>query len=283
MEDFNNYQQSGIISGLDNETVSAMKAAQTNWNDAFKDGATTDTFKEQSTGENMSGIANGIGNSAQLIESVITPNLVTYAVSYVTNVLTSYMTETITSMVAFDGSAIISYAGQMMPQYLLTAGDILNNLLQPRELLNDMQLQDMQNQLIDQINNVIGDKIKVVTDKINEGLEKIGPAIADISYYSQLGPAWVQSKIDLAIGQAVKTPIKGMTEARDAVNKQKEELIKNIGDKMGKKLADKANEKIKKTSKATLDEVEKKKQEAMAKAKTLIINVKLKLFALIGA
>lgn len=283
MEDFNNYQQSGIISGLDNETVSAMKAAQTNWNDAFKEGATTDTFKEQSVGENMSGIANGIANSAQLINSVITPNLVSYTVSYVTNVLTSYMTETITSMVSFDGSAIISYAGQMMPNYLLSAGDILNNLLQPRELLNDLQIQDLQNKLFEQINNVIGDKIKVVTDKINTGLEKVAPAIADISYYSQLGPAWVQSKIDLAIAQAVETPIKGMTEAREAVNKQKEELIKNIGNKMGKQLADKTNKKIKETTKDKLDKVEKTKAEAMAKAKTLLINVKLKLFAIIGA
>ena len=162
MEDFNNYQQSGIIAGLDNETVSAMKAAQTNWNDAFKDGATTDTFKEQSVGENMAGIANGIANSAQLIQSVISPNLVSYTVSYVTNVLTSYMAETITSMISFDGSAIISYAGQMVPQYLLTAADILNTLLQPRELLNDLQLQDLQNELIEKIKAEAMAKAKTV-------------------------------------------------------------------------------------------------------------------------
>lgn len=283
MEDYQNYQQSGIISGLDANTVSAMKAAETNWNDAFKNGATTDTFRQQSVQENMSGIANGLNNSAQLIESVITPNLVTYTVSYITNVLTSYMTECITEMVSFDGSAIMNYASQMMPNYLIDGAEIMNKLLQPRELLNDMQLQDLQNQLMDQINNVIGDKIKVVTDKINDGLEKVAPAISDISYYSQLGPAWVQSKIDLAIKQAVESPIKGMTEAKAAVNKQKEDLIKKIGDKMANKLANEASQKIKESSKKGLDEIEKKKAEAMAKAKTVIINVKLKLFALIGA
>ena len=87
MEDYQNYQQSGIISGLDANTVSAMKAAETNWNDAFKNGATTDTFRQQSEQENMSGIANGLNNSAQLIESVITPNLVSYTVSYITTLV----------------------------------------------------------------------------------------------------------------------------------------------------------------------------------------------------
>ena len=74
-----------------------------------------------------------------------------------------------------------------------------------------------------------------------------------------------------------------MTEARNAVNKEKEKFIQNIGDKMGKKLAKKVNDESKKGLKTQLDEVEKKKQEAISKAKTLIINVKLKLFALIGA
>ena len=50
-----------------------------------------------------------------------------------------------------------------------------------------------------------------------------------------------------------------------------------------KELDKQANKKIKETTKDKLDKVEKTKAEAMAKAKTLLINVKLKLFAIIGA
>ena len=282
MEDYG-YGQTGIIAGLDANTVSAMKAAQTNWNDEFKNGATIDTFKEKSVGENMSGIATGIGNSMQLINSVITPNLTTYVVSYVTNTLTGYLTTCITEMLSFDASAIMSYASQMMPSFLIDAGQILQELLQPREMLNDMLLQDLQNELLGKFNELLGDKIKVVTDKINAELEKVAPTIAEISYYSQMGPAWVQSKIDLAVDQATLAPIKAMTQAKDAVNIEKEKLIQNIGAKMGAKLAKKANDAIKDTTKEGLDQIEIVKQESMAKVKTVIINVKLKLFALIGA
>ena len=282
MEDYG-FQQKGILEGLDADTVSAMKAAQKNWNEEFKNGATTDTFKERSVSENMSGIATGISNSAQLINDLITPNLANYVMSYVSNELTSYMTEVITDMVSFDGSRIMSYATALMPNYLLQAGTIMNELLKPRELLNDLLVDDMQKELIDKFNKIIGDKIKVVTDKVNEGLEKVAPAIADIAYYSQMGPVWVQDKIDIAVNQAVESPKKGMTIARNAVNKEKDKFVENIGNKLAKKLADKVNAKTKEELKDKLDEVEKKKQEAIAKAKTLVINVKLKLFALIGA
>lgn len=282
MEDYG-FQQTGIISGLDANTVSAMKAAQANWNDEFKNGASIETFRDKSVQENMSGISEGISNSMQLINSVITPNLVTYVTSYITNTLTSYMTECITEMISFDGSSIMSYATSMMPNYLLQAGTIMQELLQPRELLNDLKIEDMQKQLIGKFNDFLGDKVKIVTDKISEGLEKVGPAISDISYYSQMGPSWIQSKVNLAVEQATIAPIKAMTDAKDAVNKEKEKIVQNIGIKMAEKLAKKTNDTIKKTTKEQLDEIEKKKQEAMAKAKTLIINVKLKLFALIGA
>lgn len=282
MEDYG-YSQNGMLSGLDAQTVSAMKAAETNWNDEFKNGATTDTFKQKDVGENMAGITSGISNSMQLINNVITPNLVSYATSYITNVLTTYMTETITEMISFDGSAILSYATAMMPNYLLQAGVIMNELLKPREMLNDLLVEDLQKDLIEKVNNIIGDKVKKVTDKVNKELEKVSDTIAEISYYSQMGPAWVQSKIDLAMASAVEYPIKAMTEAKETVNHEKEKLIQTIGNKMGKKLAAKVNGQVKETTKETLDKVEKTKQEAMTKAKTMIINAKLKIFALIGA
>ena len=44
MEDYG-YSQNGMLSGLDAQTVSAMKAAETNWNDEFKNGKIWNGFE----------------------------------------------------------------------------------------------------------------------------------------------------------------------------------------------------------------------------------------------
>lgn len=274
MEDFGNYQQSGIISGLDNETVSAMKATQKNFNDDFINGNSTSGFV---------GILNGVNAANNLIDSVITPKLVTYVTSYVTNIVMSYMTQSVTEMLSFDGSKIISYASKLMPNYLLSAGDILQNLLKTRESMNDELLNDTQQQLFNKVNDEISKQVGNITDIVNKQLEKIGPTISNISYYSQMGPAWMSSKLDLATSKIIEQSMKTIGDGRDRVIKQRDELIERVADAEAKKLAEKQNDKLQKQTKDQLDELEKKKQDAMNKVKTQLINVKLKLFAIIGA
>ena len=274
MEDFGNYQQSGIISGLDNETVSAMKATQKNFNDDFINGNSTSGFV---------GILNGVNAANNLIDSVITPKLVTYVTSYVTNIVMSYMTQSVTEMLSFDGSKIISYASKLMPNYLLSAGDILQNLLKTRESMNDELLNDTQQELFNKVNDEISKQVGNITDTVNKQLEKIGPTISNISYYSQMGPVWMSSKLDLATSKIIEQSMKTIGDGRDRVIKQRDKLIERVADAEAKKLAEKQNDKLQKQTKDQLDELEKKKQDAMNKVKTQLINVKLKLFAIIGA
>ena len=267
MEDFGNYQQSGIISGLDNETISALKQVQKNFNDEFMNGSSTSGFRQYkesgnksylaSSGENLSGVLNGINNAQQLIDSVITPKLISYVTAYVSNVVMSYMSNAITDMLSFDAGAIPTKAAEIM--------------------------QETQMQMINKINDKIGEGVGKVTDEINKIMDDINPTIAEISYYSQMGPVWVQSKLDLATQKIVENALSGIGQARDKLNKIKEDAIENMAEQKGKDLANKANDKIKKGLKDKLDEVNKQKQDAMNKVKTQITNVKLKLFALIGA
>lgn len=292
MEDYSN-GQSGFISGLDNETVNAMNSAKKNFNDDFLNGASTSGFREYketgdktklaSTGENLSGVVNGVAASAQLIDSVITPKLTTYITSYVSNVVMSYMADAMTEMLSFDPSAVVSMAGGLMQQYIIGPSQIMSELLKPRESINDEMLNDVQNKLMDKINEKIGDTVGKVTDEINKKLEGINPAIAEVSYYAQMGPEWMQSKIDLVTKKVVENCLSGIGTARDTVKKQKDDLIKNLAEKEAKRMAEKVNDQVAKTTKEKIDALNKQKQDAMNKVKTQIINVKLKLFALIGA
>ena len=293
MEDYGNGQQGGIISGLDAQTVSAMKSAQKNFNNDFMNGSSTSGFREYkesgdksklaSSGENLSGALNGVNNAAQLIDSVITPKLTTYVTSYVTNVVMTYMSEAMVDMLSFDAGAVVGKAGEFMQKYIIGPGEIMQELLKPREALNDELIKDAENQLMDQINDKIGDTVGKMTDKVNKIMESVNPTIAGISYYAQMGPIWMQSKLDLAIGKIVENALSGIGQARDTVNKQKEDLINNLAEKQAQKLADNVNQKVKEQSKDQIDKLNKTKQDALNKVKTQLINVKLKLFALIGA
>ena len=293
MEDFGNYQQSGIISGLDNETISALKQVQKNFNDEFMNGSSTSGFRQYkesgnksylaSSGENLSGVLNGINNAQQLIDSVITPKLISYVTAYVSNVVMSYMSNAITDMLSFDAGAIPTKAAEIMQEYIIGPGQIMQELLKTRESMNDELMQETQMQMINKINDKIGEGVGKVTDEINKIMDDINPTIAEISYYSQMGPVWVQSKLDLATQKIVENALSGIGQARDKLNKIKEDAIENMAEQKGKDLANKANDKIKKGLKDKLDEVNKQKQDAMNKVKTQITNVKLKLFALIGA
>ena len=291
MEDYGNGQQNGILASLDYETVNAMKAAETNWNNDFvsNGGKNNGQWQEydgqnssKSTGENLTGVTQGITNSAQLINSIITPKLTTYVSSYVTEVVMSYMQQAMVDMLSFDPGNIMSYAMAMMPNYLIDAGQIMNELLKPSESINEERANQELNKLTDEINKTINDKVGVVTNEINKKLSYINNEIGSIAFYATQGPAFVQQKIDLYIKKTIETCFKGIAKARDTVNDEKDKVIKSIGNKMGEQVAKKTNEKLKNQTKDQLMQIEQKKKDAMNKVKTQIINVKLKLMALIG-
>lgn len=281
MEDYGNAQY-GILKGLDAQTVEAMKHAQRNWNDDFIQGYESQVFETNSTGENLAIISESVASSMQLIDTLITPKLVSYVSSYMTNVLSSYLTECITDIISFDAGAITSYATKMIPKYLIGSGEIIGELLKSRETMNDELLKDTQLQMIESINDSLSAQVEKITTSIHSELDKIAPQIKSIAKYSQMGPVWVQQKIDLAINKSMETSLRAMTEVRNSVNAQKEAYIQNLGVKLGEQLAAKTNEKLKTKTKEQMDNIEEQKQKAISKAKTMIINVKMKLFALIG-
>ena len=293
MEDYNNYQQNNVISGLDNDTVNALKAAQRNFNDEFMNGASTSGFREYkkyndesylgSTSENLSGIVSGVNSSAQLINNIITPKLTQYVMSYVTNVVTSYMADAVKEMMSFDPGMVTSVAGGLMQKYIIGPSQIMSELLKTRESINDELIQDTQKELFSKINEKIGDTVGKVTDEIKEKINSINPAIAEISYYSQMGPAWVESKVNLLTNKVITNCVSGIGKARDTLKKQKDDMINNVAEGIARQMAGVVNDKTKKVTKEQIDTLNKTKQDAMNQVKVQITNVKLKLYALVGA
>jgi len=273
MEDFGNGQSNNIFPGLDNETISAMQSVQQNWNDDFQNGNSTD----------LGGVAVGISNSLQLIDSIITPKLISYTTSYITYILTSYLQESTVEMLSFDASEIISYSAYVTPKFLLTTGAIMNELLKPKEDISEEQIKKADDENNKAINDAISKGVEQVSTKVSEQLEKINPTIKEIAKYSQMGPVWIKSKMDVAIKKIIEPGIKAITVGKNAVNKQKEDMIKSLGQKMGERLAEDTNEGVKKTLKEKIDKQNKEKQKSIAKAKTNVINAKLKIMALVGA
>jgi len=301
MEDYNNYQQSSFISGLDKDTLNALKSVTRNFNDEFMNGASTSGFrayrdgkdeegnatKDKSQlayiGQNLAGITSGINNANQLINNIITPKLTQYVVSYVSNVVMSYMVDATKEMLSFDPGMVTSVASTLMQQYIINPSQIMSELLKTREQMNDELVKDAQKAIFDKINSKIGDTVGKVTKEINKKLEDINPAIAEISYYSQMGPAWVNSKVELVVNKTIDNCLSGIGQARDNLKKQKDEMIESVAQGIAQKMAGDINDKTKKVTKEQIDKLNKTKQDALNKVKTQIINVKLKLFALIGA
>ena len=144
-------------SGLDLTTVNQLKEQEKNWNDDWlggddcKGAMSKEEFRNRDTSENVKGAVNGIVNSLQLVNNaVLTPKLTAYAVSYVTEVLTSYLQKSVVEMLSFDGKAIMSYATQLMPQYLVNAGDLMKELLTSRESMNDQMVEKIRHIIIDE-------------------------------------------------------------------------------------------------------------------------------------
>ena len=293
MEDYNNYQQSSFISGLDKDTVNALKSVQRNFNDDFINGASTSGFRAYkesgdesylgSTSENLSGILNGVNNANQLINNIITPKLTQYVVSYVSNIVMTYMADATKEMLSFNPGMVTSVASTLIQKYIIGPSQIMSELLKTREQMNDELVKDSQKEILDNINSKIGDTVGKVTKEINEKLEDINPKIAEISYYSQMGPAWVNSKVELLVNKVTENCLSGIGKARDNLKKEKDEMIEKVADGIAQQMANKTNEKTKKATKEQIDKLNKTKQDAINKVKTQIINVKLKLFALIGA
>jgi len=278
MEDYNDgSKQQGILDGLDITTLNALKEAQKDWNGDFKSGEKTNVL------DNLKEIESNTSSAMQLVDAIITPKLTTYVSAYITNVVAEKMNSAMKEMLYFDASSIVNNVSKYMPEYLMSAGDLMGELLKSREEMNDSLVEDTQKKLVEDINDYISNATSNVASNINSELEKVVPTMQSIAKYSQMGPAWVQKSVDKAVAKILSNTTSFIDDATAKINLQKEKFINSLSRTLAQKKSDEINEKSKESTKDQLDDIAKKKSEAISKAKTAITNAKLKLFALIGA
>lgn len=232
--------------------------------------------------DNLKGAAVGINSSLNMINEIITPKLVTYVTTYMTNVVATYTQRAVVQMLSFDAQEIVSMATKLMPNYIKTPAAIMKELLSTTEDISKIEIELKQNEMMSKFNNILGKKAAMISDAALKGLEKCNNEIAAVSYYTQMGPAWVNDKIEKVINESLKFTLGYIGKARDFVDKEKNKLVYNLSNEMSKQLALKANKALETTTKEKLDQIENKKQMALNKAKTMITKAKLMLFALIG-
>lgn len=271
MEDLYQRQTSNIFPGLDNETMNALNASEQNWNSTFKNG----TLKQ--------GLPSaGVKVAAAVDFTAHTPQLVSYVTSYITESVMSYLSKAITDMLSIDIGQIQSYATSLMPNFLLSPGVIMKELLTPKESIMEETTKVSDLNFINDINKNIGSHVSKLSYSINGKLSKVSKSIEDISYYSSMGPMWMKNKIDVESNKIIESCHKEIAQKRDTVKTNIQKQINIAGEKLGQRLANKVNNKTKEGTKEQLDKINIQKQKAMNKAKTAIIDAKLKLMALIG-
>ena len=261
---------SNIFPGLDTDTLNTLKASEKNWNTSFKNSGKT-------------ALGNATGALAKNVDFASkAPQFATYVANYVMTSVTSYLTESITDMLSINPGNIMSYATQMMPNFIIQPGQIMQELLKAKESIDEDMGQKMLQDGIGRLNKEMNTQVSKITGSINEKLGKVNDKIMSITKHAEMGPAWVKEKTDVETKKILDTCFNEIGKVRDTTKRNIQDTINNYGVGLGQQLADKINKKVKEQSKEQLDKVNIQKQKALNKAKTAITNAKLKLMALMG-
>jgi len=268
---------SNIFPGLDTDTLNTLKASEKNWNTSFKNSGKT------ALGNTTGALGNAAGALTKNVDFASkAPQFATYVANYVMTSVTSYLTESITDMLSINPGNIMSYATQMMPNFIIQPGQIMQELLKSKESINEDMGQKMLQDGIGRLNKELNTQVSKISGSITEKLGKVNDKIMSIAEHAEMGPAWVKEKTDVETKKILDTCFNEIGKVRDNVKKNIQDTINNYGVGLGKQLADKVNKKVKEQSKEQLDKINIQKQKALNKAKTAITNAKLKLMALLG-
>jgi hypothetical protein len=268
---------SNIFPGLDTDTLNTLKASEKNWNTSFKNSGT----KTLASGKNaLASATSALGKNIDFAAKA--PQFITYVANYVTTSVMSYLTESITDMLSINPGNIMSYATQMMPNFIVQPGQIMQELLKAKESIDEEMGQKMLQDGISRLNKEINTQVSKITGSINEKLSYVTSKISSIAQHAEMGPAWVKEKTDVETKKILDTCFNEIGKVRDTTKRNIQDTINNYGVGLGQQLADKINKKVKEQSKEQLDKINIQKQKALNKAKTAITNAKLKLMALIG-
>jgi membrane-associated HD superfamily phosphohydrolase len=213
---------------------------------------------------------------------LISPMIVTAAISYVKDTVQSYLTSKVGEMTStsFLGE-IPGVIAQYTKAYTYTPEEILKysgSMDEVHKKEQEKSDKEEQEKTISSINETVS-KVKNICDK---SLGTVNKSFESITKYLDAGSAWVEKQVEKTAEKTIKNIEKNIAEQAEIIENKKQEFVDNYGKKAGRKAADKINNKAISTAKATQNKIIKKTKEALNKAKALAQTLIMKLIGLLG-
>ena len=244
------------------------------------------SFEEQAevttVSQNLQGISRGLTNSLNVIDQIITPKLTTYITDYMSGVLMSYTQEAVVEMLSFDMQQIVEMGMKLVPDYIKSPSEMLKELLSDNEAISDNEIKNAEEELRNKFNEKLSYGAAGISKYATEQLQKVNKELSMISYYSQMGPAWVNDKVEKAVSASLNFSMKYIGSARDSVIKERNKFVESASRNLAQRVAIQEGKKLEVLTKKKIDDANQKKAEALSMAKTQIQQAKMVIFGLLG-
>jgi hypothetical protein len=194
----------------------------------------------------------------------------------------SYTQQAIIDILSFDAREIIDMGMKLVPDYVKTPSEILKELLSDNESITNSEVEKAEEDL----RNAFNDKLSYYAGKISDfgvkQLEKVNKELCMISYYSNMGPAWLNDRVQDAVSTSVSFSMKYIGIARNKAMEERAKFVEMMSRELAHRVATQECKKLEVLGKEKIDKANQKKTEALSKAKTQIQQAKLIIFGILG-
>lgn len=252
-----------IVAGLDAEALNQLNNSQADFDGVFQGGGNANVF------------AAGAGAANALLSGAI----IQYMTQLIMENTVAYAAEKLASIQPPD---ILGMAAQKIASYLISAGDIMKELLLNKDEKNALDVINLRMKLINKINDLVGETIKKVIDKISEKIKPLAEKIESILKYAAQGIVWVDQQLVNLANMIIKSAQKEIDESAAAIQKTLNDMGENIAERFASQQADVINNKIKDSIRKQLMTAQRAIQKAKAKAITNATKAVMQLLATLG-
>ena len=252
-----------IVAGLDGDSLNQLNNMGSDFDSVFQSGGNANVFAAGT------GAANALltGAIVQQMTAMIMEGTVGYAMK---------------ALASIKPPDILGKAAQVMSDFLISAGDLMKELLLNKDELNALNVIELRLGLIKKIKNFLAQIINKVLEKIAKKLEPLAKKIESILKYAAQGIIWVDQQLTTLANMIVKSAQTEIDKCVAAIQKKIDDIGDRIAERFAKQLASVINNKLKDAIRKQLMKAQKAIQQAKAKAITMATKAIMTLLANLG-
>lgn len=271
------------IGELPKDLLAGLEAATLTTGANFLSGQLTTVFAPGAEIYNNLSLASNIVSSYVSNIGEISKNLVSMSVKKITNEVTSYLSSKVTDLLKMDFTGDMQYyVTYYTKQYTMSLGDLLTLVISSEDKRFEKERLKAQKEEISNAKKNFTEKISAMKDKVEDTLSTVSGGVEWITTYISNGPQWLVTKLNSYISLVIENTESFIGEQFDSIEKQKQEFVEKIGEKVGKMAAEKINGLVEKTVKDNQTKLELLKQTALNLVYALIAKVIMKIRELTG-